>query len=267
MRFAGPRVRQVSGHRGEPALRVPQMNEFDERARDVSIGVGAVVGPPGGVIGRIWPAVIVVVPIVSEPGPEPTEAMAVTIMAAAAVMERKPTPHMSARRSPKAPSAHSAEVASREAAAEVASGEAARVAAPANPTAPSEPTRVAAPSEAAASVAAAPSEAAAASVAASAASAAPAGVRCCCNGASGERASEQNDHHLFQHLSFPSWPPVSLAAVAELVTWVRGSNSRCSALPSLANGCCNSRRAIARTGAIHFSVRPHGGAECTLAMK
>ena len=134
MRFAGPRVRQVSGHRGEPALRVPRVNEFDERARDVSIGVGAVVGPPGGVIGCIWPAVIVVVPIVGEPGPEPTEATAVSIMAAAAVMERKPTPHLSARRSPKstrrspkAPSAHSAEVASREAAAEVASGEAARV--------------------------------------------------------------------------------------------------------------------------------------------
>jgi hypothetical protein len=164
-------------------------------------------------------------------------------MPAAAVVERKPTPHLSARRSPKAPSAHSAEV---------ASGEATRVAAPANPTAPSEATRVAAPSEAAASVAA---------------PAASAGVRSCCNGASGERASEQNDHHLFQHLSFLSWPPVSPAAVAGLVTWVRGSNSRCSALPSLANGCCNPQRAPARAGAVHFSVRPHGGTEHTLAME
>jgi hypothetical protein len=85
-------------------MRVPQVNEFDERARDVSVGVGAVVGPPGGVIGCIWPAVIVVVPIVSEPGPEPTETTAVSIMPAATamIMERKPTPHMSARRSPPA---------------------------------------------------------------------------------------------------------------------------------------------------------------------
>jgi hypothetical protein len=87
-------------------------------------------------------------------------------MPAPAVMERKATPHLSARRSPKAPSAHSAEVASGEAAAE-----APRVAAPAHP---------------AASVAAA-----------------PAGVRSCCNGASGERAREEHDHHLFQHLNFP----------------------------------------------------------------
>src|ERR1043166_6440394 len=58
------------------------------RARDVS--VGAVVGPPGGVIGRIWPAVIVVVPIVSEPGPDPTEATAVTIMPALATITAAP---------------------------------------------------------------------------------------------------------------------------------------------------------------------------------
>jgi hypothetical protein len=119
--------------------------------------------------------------------------MAVTIMAAATamIMERKPTPHMSARRSPKAPCAHSAEVASSEAAAEVA-----RVAAPANAAAPSEPAaRMAAPAHPAA-----PCEAAASVAAAPAASAASTGVRSCCNGASGERASEQNDHHLFQHI-------------------------------------------------------------------
>jgi hypothetical protein len=166
--------------------------------------------------------------------------MAVTIMAATAVMERKATPHLSARRSPKAPCAHSAEVAAHSP--EVASREAARVAAAA------EAARMAAPSESAASVAApahpaAPCEAAASVAAAPAASAASTGVRSCCNGASGERASEQNDHHLFQHLHFLSWPPVSPAAVAELVTWARGSNSPCSALPSLANGCCNPRRA------------------------
>jgi hypothetical protein len=183
MSLAGSRVRQVSGHRGEPALRVPQVKQG---TRDLS--VGAIVGPPGGVIGRIWPAVVVVVPIVSEPGPEPTEAMAVTIMAATAVMERKATPHLSARRSPKAPCAHSAEVAAHSP--EVASSEAARVAAAA------EAAPMAAPSEPAASVAAAP--------AASAASAASTGVRSCCNGASGERASEQNDHHLFQHFHFLS---------------------------------------------------------------
>jgi hypothetical protein len=106
--------------------------------------------------------------------------MAVTIMAATAVMERKATPHLSARRSPKAPCAHSAEVAAHSP--EVASSEAARVAAAA------EAARMAAPCEAAASVAAAP--------------AASTGVRSCCNGASGERASEQNDHHLFQHICF-----------------------------------------------------------------
>jgi hypothetical protein len=66
---------------------------------------------------------------------------------------------------------------------------------------------VAATAEAAASVAApahpaAPCEAAASVAAATTASAAPAGVRSCCSGASGERASEQNDHHLFQHLNF-----------------------------------------------------------------
>jgi hypothetical protein len=124
------------------------------------------------------------------------------MMAAAAVMERKATPHISARRGAEAPSAHSAEAPSAHSA-HVACGE----------SAAAEATRMAASGKPAASVAhpAAPREAAASVTAASAASA---GVRSCCNGASGERASEQNDHRLFQHLNFLSWPPVSLAAVA-----------------------------------------------------
>ncbi|HEV2955873.1 MAG TPA: hypothetical protein VGX95_07130 [Xanthobacteraceae bacterium] len=113
--------------------------------------------------------------------------MPVTIMTAAAVMERKATPDISARRSRKAPYAHSAEVARSEA----ATAEAARVAAPCEPAASvAAPANPAAPCEAAASVAAA--------------APAPAGVRSCCNDASSERAGEQNDHHLFQHLNFLS---------------------------------------------------------------
>jgi hypothetical protein len=67
-----------------------------------------------------------------------------------------------------------------------------------------EAVRMAAPSEPAASVAAPANPAAPCEAAASVAAAAPAGVRSCCNGASSERASEQNDHHLFQHLNFLS---------------------------------------------------------------
>jgi hypothetical protein len=121
---------------------------------------------------------------------------AVMVNPTATVMKGKAAPHVSARRSPKAPCAHSAEVASAEVASHsagvAATAEAARVAAPSEPAASvAAPAHPAAPCEAAASVAAAP-----------ASSAASTGVRSCCNGASGERASEQNDHHLFQHICF-----------------------------------------------------------------